>query len=213
MKIVCYLLIILSLHSCEKISPKEPSAALSSDAKEQSAETLQDIKNEEDIRVSYDKTVRKVQKKVTDSTSFSYDCNGERNGTVTYFSENGELLLIQHTFNEYSHFSASNSYFIKDGNPFFVLSSESVWSFVNENQTKDNVTEKRFYIIDNKPIKCLQKDFSVITRSGHILKTDTTGNKVTECTEYAFKLKEFYSLLQLEHKKGLIGCPEGLTKK
>ncbi|MEJ2882206.1 hypothetical protein [Pedobacter sp. GR22-6] len=71
-----------------------------------------------EIKNAYAAINDKLQRKRLDSVSFKYDCEGERTGTVTYFSEQGRLALIKHSFNEYSHFSAVDQYFVRQDSLF-----------------------------------------------------------------------------------------------
>ena len=58
----------------------------------------------DDIKQLYADLNDKLESRQLDSVSIKYDCNGERTGTVTYFSENGKLRVIRHVYSEYSHF-------------------------------------------------------------------------------------------------------------
>ena len=102
------------------------------------------LKNVEDIKKEYEYVASKIKSHNMDSTSFSYNCNEEKKGTVVYFFENNALRMIRHTYNEYSHFSATDSYFVKDNATFFVYFNRVSWSFDSQgkgvSETREDIT-------------------------------------------------------------------------
>lgn len=182
-----YLAVFLLLFSCKEnntspttLSSKEDSISEVKDA-DSLPEPLKELKDIEDIRKEHAYLTSKIENGRMDSLSFNYNCREEIQGKVTYYSEKGQLRVIKHRYNEYSHFSATDTYFLKDGKPFFVLQDQLSWSFVDAEQTKDDITEKRVYIIDNQPVHCLQKKFSVLSGAVDPPQSDKVSNEKIAC--------------------------------
>ncbi|MBW8360981.1 MAG: hypothetical protein K0M56_02200 [Kaistella sp.] len=135
-----------------------------------------ELNSVKDIKVEYEDINRLLQEKKLDSVTFSYDCDGERQGDVVYYYENRQLRSIRHSYSEYSHFSAVENYFIKDGGLFFVFKKETSWNFDGgspENpETKDDIKEYRYYMVNEKPIQCLEKKY--------VLHSESSGNPAPE---------------------------------
>jgi len=152
-----------------------------------------------EIKQAFSVTDKKLQQGVMDSVSFKYDCKGERNGTVTYFSDKGNLAIIKHSYNEYSHFSAVDQYFVKDGKLFFAHFNRVVWSFESgkaaEGATKDDVTEQRIYIAAEKPLLCLEKKYTIKSHSSDNPIPENLENKEVECKTIGSVLRDFGKLL------------------
>ncbi|RAU82570.1 hypothetical protein [Pontibacter arcticus] len=208
MKIILYLAILLLLFSCNEntaltdaeTAENEPATGVTSPGHTSGA--LPEIKSEEAIKAAYAEVVSKLKSGSMDSTSFGYDCNGEKSGQVTYFSDNGQLRLIRHTYNAYSHFSAIDEYFLKNDSLYFVFSKQVAWSFADQNKTKDNVTENRTYIIGNKAVKCLQKKYTILADANDATKAETSmgANKQVACTSLNAVANELAQLLELRTK-------------
>lgn len=154
---------------------------------------------EVDIHSAYSRIMRKKNGGNLDSTTFKYSCYNEKSGRVAYFSEQGKLKLITHSYNEYDHFSAEDQYFIEDGQLYFVYQKTVTWAFESgpEGSTKDNIIERRMYLAGNKPIKCLQKKFTIRSQSADNPTSEQVPNKAVDCNwgpeaEKKFKLLEKY---------------------
>ena len=121
------------------------------------------IDNVADIQKAYAAITALAANGKLDSTSFKYDCSGEKGGTVTYYTNNGNLTLISHRYNEYSHYEAEVHYFVQNQNLFFAFQKEMVWSFDSgpEGATKDRVTERRIYVVAGQAVKCLEKKYEI----------------------------------------------------
>ena len=151
----------------------------------------------EGIKKTYEMTLAQLKNGVLDSTSFKYSCNNERNGTVSYFLDKGALRMIVHRYNEYSHHSAEDYYFVKDSILFFTYFERVSWSFDGpEGSTKDNVTEQRVYLIDQKPIRCLEKKFVVRSKESNNPKSETVANKEVSCASLESVINPFLVLLK-----------------
>ena len=125
--------------------------------------------------------------------SFEYNCLNEKNGRFTYFFEDGKLRIMEHAYNEYDHFSATDRYYIADGSPFFVYSREVAWSFEAEGKTKDSVTEYRGYLVGGKPAECLAKNY-ILRSHGNNPKPEEIPNKVSGCSKVQKLMLEFQKM-------------------
>src|SRR5690606_14434404 len=214
MKNIFYLFILLSLFSCRENSTSgEPSLqedGITSTSKNQEdpGEANRVITNIEDIKREHSYIISKTNTGNMDSTTFSYNCNGEKEGKVIYFYEQEQLRLIRHVYNEYSHFSATDEYFIKDATPFFVFYNQMAWNFASQNQTQDNITEKRFYMLNKKPVQCLEKRYSVNSNDENPPQSNKVANKEIECASIEAVLQDFELLYRLRDQDGDMGCLE-----
>lgn len=125
--------------------------------------------------------------------SFDYNCQNEKNGRLTYFFEDGILRIMEHTYTEYDHFSATDRYYIADGSPFFVYSKEAAWSFEAEGKTKDSVTEYRGYLVGGKPAECLVKKY-ILRSHGNNPKPEEIPNKLSDCSKVQIMMLEFQKM-------------------
>jgi hypothetical protein len=155
-----------------------------------------------DIQSLFTEISAKLDRKALDSTTFKYDCNGEKNGTVTYFSENGNLRLIEHRYNEYSHYSATDRYFSVNDTLFFAYQKSTAWSFESgpEGSTRDNITEYRAYLVNSKPVKCLEKKYVIRSQVADKPKPEALPNKATDCSVVKSLLSSYEKLKQYNGK-------------
>ncbi len=144
-----------------------------------------------------------------DSTSFKYNCNGEKSGTVTYFSQNGDLKMIVHSYAEYDHNEMKDRYYIKDGSAFFAHRWSLSWSFDSgpEGATKDKITEERIYLADGKSIKCLEKKYEIRLHAGINPNPAEVANKELNC-ENVKPIDKSYRLLAKYWKAPAPNCLE-----
>ena len=156
----------------------------------------------EQIKQRYAIINDKLKRGLLDSLSFKYDCNKERSGTVTYFSDKGELLMIKHTYNEYSHFSAVDQYFISNNKLFFAHLNGTSWSFESgqaaEGATKDDIIEQRLYVENEKPLLCLEKKYTKRSHSANNPAPANVPNKQVKCKPIEALLKDFNLLVEFK---------------
>lgn len=195
-----------STHSQEPFSEEKPATVVSS--ANVSPEAKRELKSVEDIKKEYSFITSKMEGGRLDTTSFKYNCQGEKSGKVVYYSENGQLRMIRHTYNEYSHFSATDEYFLKEDAPFFVFYKHLVWSFVDQNQTKDEVTEKRFYIVDSRPIRCLQNKYTLLSSEKEALQPTKGSNQKIACSSLQPIDEKVSLFLKLRNQKEDLACLE-----
>ena len=213
---ICKVFILLSCSSCidrpetddprtEKIQGTDSLTATDDLQKAQDNKPLSTV---QDIQQAYTMVSKKLKDGALDSVSFKYSCNNEENGTVSYFSERGQLRLIVHRYNEYSHFSATDQYFVKDSTLFFVYKKSILWSFNGpQGSTKDSITEQRVYLIDQQPIRCLQKTFVIHSHATDNPRSETVTNKEVNCASQKSVIKP-YRLLARYHNNATTGCLE-----
>jgi len=158
-------------------------------------------KNVEDIKELYTVWEQKTQSGSFKKISFDYNCENEKNGKLTYFFEDGKLRIIEHAYSEYDHFSATDRYYIADGIPFFVYSKEVVWSFESEGITKDNVTKYRGYIINDEPVECLEKKYTLYSKSDTNPNPDEIPNKISDCKNIQKLIKKYQKLATYKSTK------------
>lgn len=151
------------------------------------------------IKQAFAITDNKLKRGLLDSVSYKYDCSGERNGTVTYYSDNGKLALIEHLYNEYSHFSAIDQYFVNEGNLYFTYLDRSVWSFESgqavEGTTKEEIIEQRLYINNEQPLLCMEKKYTTRPQSTDNPNPESLESKEVKCKGLEPVLKDFSNLL------------------
>ncbi|WP_147273586.1 hypothetical protein [Pedobacter chinensis] len=152
-----------------------------------------------EIKQAYKFTIEQLENKQLDSILIKYDCDHERTGIITYFSHQGKLSMIRHRYNEYDHYSATDEYFVKDDTLFFAYFKSVLWSFESgsavEGATKDNITEKRFYIFNQKPLQCLEKKYTFRSHAADNPAPETIMNKQVPCKTIEPIIKDFKRLL------------------
>lgn len=207
MKNTLFITILLFI-SC-KDAIKKPSTTKVTNKDSVSNKTYS-FSNVNDIKKEYAIVQRKLINKELDSVSFNYDC--EKNGTsgeVTYFSEKNTLKVIKHSYGEYSHFGATEMYYIANNIPFFIFIEEGYWSFdggtSDEPQTKDEITEHRIYLNNNKVIEYLEKKYEIKSRYKTNVNPDNISNKKINSNANK-ELTNFQLLLQNKTKRGNQDC-------
>lgn len=204
---------LLLILSCKKennktIHESSNSESLSSKTSGDSLKLKKNLNSVEGIKKEYNILNSKLLSKKLDSTSFEYECE-ERSGNVVYYSENGILKVVKH-FNADSHFSSTENYFINDGKPYFVFKDETVWSFdggtPEKPETKDNITEQRYYIAEGKPVQCLEKKYTLKSSLKNNPKSENIQNKELKNCSINDLQKTFDLLMKNKDKKGKINC-------
>ena len=162
-----------------------------------------------EIKLAYTATMQHLAKNDLDSITKSYNCNGERSGTVTYYHANARLKLIKHVYAEYSHHEATDTYFVLDSSLYFAHLKRLNWSFesgaAKEGATKDDIIEYRFYLAAGKAIQCLEKKYTIHSTSSAASIVERTPNKTIACNS-APLLKAFENLISFG--KGDSNCLE-----
>lgn len=212
MKIALLSLSFLFFLSCKK----EKTTSLTPNEKNDSLSTVQEpdsIKNDTiktiaDIKKEYAVISGLVDSKKLDSTTFNYYCN-EREGEVTLYYQNKKLKMVKDFYAEHSHFSSFTKYFVKDDQVFFIFNDETVWNFdeggtPEKAETKDDIKEKRIYILQGKAVQCFEKNYSIRSK-GNNQDPNSVPNRETKCdiSEY---MQQYERIMKNKNKKGDLGC-------
>lgn len=174
-------------------------------------ESERPIQSVEDIQDAYTGVVEQWDRGALDSVSFEYTCgNGERSGTVSYFSQEGNLRLIIHRYSEYSHYSAEDQYFVRDSILYFAFLKGISWTFEEgpEGSTRDNITEQRVYLLDMQPVKCLEKKYIIRSQVKENPLPESVPNKEVKCASSSSLVKSYHQLLQHHRNPPASGCLE-----
>ena len=208
MKIISYFLTATLFISCnQRPSTSEVAETKDTAVNEGNAdiEEVKKINSLEDIKSAYSAVLKKVDSGTMDSVSFKYNCHDEKSGVITCFFDNGDLRMLKHSYNEYSHNEATDQYFVKDSVLFFVFRKQLSWSFDSnspeEGGTKDNITEKRFYLIDGQPVKCMEKHYVNYSYAKENKASAATVNKETSCSSIASVQEGYNKLLDYVRNK------------
>ncbi|WP_312903126.1 hypothetical protein [Chryseobacterium taichungense] len=210
MKITLISLSLLFIVSCKKerqetLQSNNSAHILKSDsvaAKNDSIKTVDDIKNEYAIISGL------LNSKKLDSTTFNYNCD-EKEGEVTFYFQDKKLKMVKDFYAEHSHFSSSTKYFVKDDQVFFIFNEETVWNFDDggtpeKPATKDNIKERRIYILNDKAIQCFEKNYTIRSQ-GNNQDPNTIANKETKCDISEF-MKQYKLIIKNKDKKNNINC-------
>lgn len=202
---------LLLICSCKKDVNEKISASadvISSNVKSHSVSLDHDLSTVEGIKQEYNLVNSQLLAKKLDSTSFEYDCD-ERSGNVVYYSDKGKLKIIKHLEAD-SHFSSTNSYFVDEGKPYFIFTNETLWSFdggkPEKPNTKDDVTEKRFYIANGKVLQCLEKKYTLKSNASNNPKSENVPNKEMKNCSVDELQKSFDVLMKNKNRKGDEKC-------
>ena len=203
------ILLIISLFSCKDNSKTTRQQIMPE--KESSTDSITTaITSLEDIKKNYAFVNSRL--KDMDTLGFSYNCQGEKGGHVMYYSDSEGIKVIKHSYNQYSHFSAENTYFINDGKPYFILYDETSWMFDGGSgdtpKTKDDITEKRFYIIEDTLTQCLEKKYTIRSESTNNPKPEEIPNQTMACPSIDEIHNQFELLYKYKSNSKSLECLE-----
>lgn len=211
MKKVFLISSLIIIFSCQKKIDEKVSDSvdlLGSKVKSQSLDIKKNLETVDGIKLEYNLVNAQLTSKKLDSAKFEYECD-ERSGNVVYYSEKGKLKVVKH-FQADSHFSSTETYFVDEGKPYFIFQDETVWSFdgglPDKPITKDDVTEKRYYVVDNKAIQCLEKKYTLKSNSENNPKSENIPNKEIKNCSIVDLQKSFVLLMKNKNQKGTIKC-------
>ncbi len=169
------------------------------------------LQSVEDIQKAYAVIAAQREARSLDSVVLEYSCNnGEKSGTVAYYSKDGEVNLIVHRYAEYSHYSAEDQYFVRDSMLFFAFLKGVSWSFEEgpEGSTRDNIKEKRIYLLDKKPVRCLEKNYVIRSQIKDNPDPETVPDREVDCGSSGSLLKSFAQLAEYRQNPPPSGCLE-----
>lgn len=156
--------------------------------------------SEAEIRTAYSAITKMHKARVLDSNVFKYDCNGEKGGTITYFSDKGHLRMIVHRYHEYDHYSAVDEYYLKRDTLFFAYKKETSWSFEAQDATRDSITEHRIYLLNEEPLRCLQKAYVIRSNAEKNPQPTSVSNNEVDCKAAHPVIKSLKALLKYRTK-------------
>ncbi|MNK67975.1 hypothetical protein D3C87_873240 [compost metagenome] len=192
--------------SCQKEIEKKTNVSsdlITSKVNSHSLNLNNDLSTVDGIKQEYNLVNTQLLEKRLDSVGFKYECE-EKSGNVVYYSENENLKMVKH-FQANSHFSSTENYFINDEKLYFVFKEETVWNFdggtAEKPETKDDVTEKRFYLVDNKAIQCLEKKYILKSNSSNNPKSENVPNKEMKNCSIADLQKSFDLLMKNKDRR------------
>lgn len=166
------------------------------------------INKQEDIVIAYESVMKGIENKTLDSSSFKFNCGGEKAGKIVFYREDGKLRLIEKTYNEYSHRDGKDQYFIINEKPFFIYKKTTDWAFDSnanvEGATTEKVNEYRYYIVKGKLANCLKKQYE--TSSVVKNKITPTENSNIDCPSLSKLLADYEILLSHQDQKEDIKC-------
>lgn len=195
------------IFSCKK-DVEHKISDLGSKVKSHSLNIDNNLNSVDGIKQEYSLVNSQLLSKKLDSVGFEYECE-EMSGNVVYYSEKGKVKVVKH-FEADSHFSSTETYFVNDGNPYFIFQDETVWSFdggsPEKPETKDDVTEKRYYIVDNKAIQCLEKKYTLKSNSTNNPKSENIPNTEMKNCSIAELQKSFGILMKNKDRRGNGNC-------
>ncbi|WP_374458816.1 hypothetical protein [Chryseobacterium taeanense] len=207
MKITILSICLLFIVSCKKEKTETLQNNSSRDSlllKNDSLKIQNDsVKTIADIKKEYENINNLLTSKKLDSTTFSYNCD-EREGEVTLYYQNNKLKIVKDFYAEHSHFSSATKYFVKDNQVFFIFNEETIWNFADgetpeKPETKDDIKEKRIYILDHKVAQCFEKNYSILSK-GNNPDPKSIANKETKC-DISELMKKYDMILKNKDKK------------
>jgi hypothetical protein len=195
--------IILFLHSCTRQPDKNTTQHQPIPTKDTLTDTVDTaIKDNRmlttvaDIQKRYSSVIKQLETGAMDSTSFKYSCQGEKGGTVTYFTDEGQLRLVIHRYHEYDHYSAVDCYFVENEKLYFAHLKGISWSFDDGGGTIDNVKEQRIYVINQRPIRCLEKKYTIRSKASKNPHPESVANTEVDCKPPASIIGPYRILLK-----------------
>ncbi|AZA85816.1 hypothetical protein EG349_02940 [Chryseobacterium shandongense] len=212
MKITLISLSLLLAISCKK----EKSKTLQNKSSDNDTVTLKNdlkiqndsVKTIADIKTEYARLNNLLISRKVDSTKFNYNCD-EKEGEVILYFQDKKLAAVKDFYAEHSHFSSSTTYFVKNDQVFFIFNDETVWNFDDggtpeKPETKDDIKEKRIYILNNKAVQCFEKNYSLRSK-GNNTNPESIPNKEIKCDIDGF-MKTYQLILKNRNKRDDIKC-------
>lgn len=157
-----------------------------------------------DVRAKFSEITGKVHDEKLEKEELYYDCpDYPEEGSVSYYSENGEVKMVEIENIEGDHGGSTVQYYLWDNQLFFVYYRRSYWSFDNnessENpQTVDTFIEQRFYFHKGEAVKCLDKTYKVYSARDINANSENTPNVEKDCHGAENLISEVNQLLKFQ---------------
>ncbi|KZS39874.1 hypothetical protein AWE51_09520 [Aquimarina aggregata] len=159
-----------------------------------------------------------LEKKELTQTILQSNCedNNSKNIQIGFYYADDVLVYINHTYNQ-GHNNYNYHYYIWDNVLIFYFSDHASWNWDYECAPKEQeyanevwtYEEKRVYLVDETPIKCLYKTFEEksIDRATNpeIELSSTIKNKNIDCNKTMIEniLSSYKKLLALQDKEDI----------
>ena len=162
-----------------------------------------------DIRSKYATVASLKEKGALKAEVLEYSCpDYPAQGTVSFYSQGNEVKLIEHSFSEGDHYGGKEQYFVWDSQLFFCFSDVGTWMFDMGtmegdelvSQTKDVITESRFYFHKEKAVRCLVKNYEIRSRDKEKVKPENIPNEETDCLDSEEVMSKFKTLMALKDR-------------
>ena len=207
------MLSLVSIISCKKQENKNTQHSPSQDSlttQNVSGNLKDGSKTINDIKKEYSLVSALLASKKLDSTHFNYVCEDGMEGEVVFYYQDKNLKAVKNFYSEYSHFSSVTEYYVGKENVYFIFKQDTSWNFDTDapkksdgnSETKDDITESRIYLANNKPIQFLEKKYSVRS-AGKNPDPDKIQNKETKCDTDKL-MKTYQSIIKNKDQKGSI---------
>ena len=207
---IAQLVLIISLLGCQQEKPEKDKSKAEIEKEQQIAEDNPVVTDVTEVQAAFKATEKAKLDGLLKTKSFTYDCNGEQSGIVTYYFRGSDLKLIEHKWAEYSHFEATDQYYVQDNKPFFIFYDHLTWTFDGESgvqdATKDDITESRYYMIGNELVQCLEKEFTVRSAATNNPSSSRVANKRVDCPNGKELMNSFNRLLEHQNQTTPMEC-------
>lgn len=158
------------------------------------------------IRAEAQKMMQAVNSGAVDSTSFSYDCHGEKKGIVTFYNTGDTLGMVERNYSEYSHTHGTERYFVSGGQPYFVYRKNTDWAFKSSNETVDSIKEQRFYVLGDTLVQCMTKEYEIHSDATDNPDPDEVASEPGQCPAISELMDQYQLLLSHNDTTRTIGC-------
>lgn len=169
-----------------------------------------------DIRQKFTHITQAKEAETLKTVTRKYTCEGDPiSGAVVYFYEGEALRLILNEADDGSHSWMAESFYVWNGEVFFVFKESGYWTFdsqaaASENgqmETVDYTEEARYYFVKGEAIRCLEKSFEVRSADADKPTADTVPNEAVDCGDQSDWLQRFAALRQYQNLSGTDEVP------
>ncbi|MFA0964437.1 hypothetical protein AB9P05_21705 [Roseivirga sp. BDSF3-8] len=165
---------------------------------------IQDIKEEFSTLTSLRDSSRLL------SVAVPYKCY-EESGTVTYYYQGTDLRIITHDYHAGGHYSANNQYYLHNDSLFFAILEEATWMFDSQGgqgATRDDISQHRYYFVNNEPVRCLRKKYSLYSYRDDNPAAENVPNEEVECDQVANVRSKYHTLIAYKDGTNRTRCIE-----
>ncbi|MCB1179777.1 MAG: hypothetical protein KDK36_19525 [Leptospiraceae bacterium] len=197
MKILIYIILIslISISNCKE--GKEEKVNNNSSGQEEIKVENNSKKNGEeneetsilDIKEKY----KIIEQSVLREEKYPLNCDVGEN-TLSFFYDKDELKKIIYKIGA-DHGYEKKNYYFWNGKVFFIFIEGGTWRFETEHTTIDTFYQKRYYIQNDQPIRCLEKE--VEGKKDLEKRLTTLPNKeIKECSNQSEEFKNLFITIE-----------------